>query len=139
MKKKKHTFVEQAQNAKISFKDAAAILTQAAALPAERRDFYGLMAIVIEQFKSADMSKTSRKAFAFMERMHCLAEISKKPKMKAWMKDNGLDDGGVLIEESVVRAMLNCTLIYEGDKGPQFDSDEFFDLALKSRKTEGKC
>lgn len=138
MKNKPSSIVTEAINTPVSYDDAHWILSQAAELPADRRDFYGLMAIVMERFKGKEIHKASRQAFAFMERVRCLSDMCKTPKIKAWMRDSGLDDGSVLIEESIVKATANCPLQYNGKTDKIFfDENEFFDIALQERETEG--
>lgn len=138
MKNKPTSFVDDALNTKVSYDDARAVLAAAAELSADRRDLYGLVAIMMERFKGREFDEASSTVFALMQRIDCLSAMCKTPKIKAWMRESGLDDGSILIEESVVKATAYCTLRYNKKIDKLFfDEDEFFNIALNVREAEG--
>lgn len=94
-------------------------------------DFYSAVRILHERYQD-DIERT----FCITERLRCLIELMKSPRMRGWAFQSTQPDG-VFTNGAVFHATAKCTL--RGEDRAYFEPDEFFDWVLKESDSAGNA
>jgi hypothetical protein len=73
--------------------------------------------------------------FCVSERMRCLAELMKDPRMRRWTIEDP-DPACMITNHAVFHAVAKCSLQMD-EKKVWFDADEFFRIVLEECEPEG--
>jgi len=126
--------VEEAINTKIEPEEIIYLVKEMTRLRDEGHEpnWYTSIGILAERYRNE-----RGKPFCITERMECLAEMMKDPRMRGWSLD-GPQEGCMITSEAVFTATAKCTL-QANEKQFWFDADEFFNIALMSTPSEGSA
>lgn len=100
-------------------------------LPAERRDFYGFMAIVAQRFSDDN----ELKSLAVVYRMQALSRFLKDRDVKGWTKES--DEEGAVLTHRALFGAAAATPLSETSEWPAFESESLLLKALEVADEEG--
>lgn len=138
MRKKKtgklHRYATIAAETTIAPEEIITLVKKMNELREKGRDpnWYSAVGILSDQYRGDPL-----RCFSILERMRCMADLSKDRRMRGWSME-GAEEGCLLTDEAIFHPTALCTLRQDGKK-TWFDPEEFFRLVLTHTESGGSA